>query len=306
MQVINNSDWQILAKPLITTAFICGGTYSMIALVDSTFFSCCLTNKNYRIVVKSVIYLSATLLAMQFGTSTAVITAVGLAILIGKKMMTNKQDNQKKYEEPPQPETPVDPIPPIPSKFPQVFPMARPKEPTTQPHLFIGVEELKKFHEAEVKYFENLAQRGCWGQLREAHFDWWLFPIDVGSNGRGNTYNVRSNHVESLKQDPDFMNGLRYAAKLICAGWGWDIENKSPYKGAWKYDLSTNQSYERENLSSREEVNQAWNDYDVRLYKIVRSLRLFGEDTLADNILSFLKSEEIEDIEEKYRYYLRR
>lgn len=119
----------------------------------------------------------------------------------------------------------------------------------------------------QLQKFEDWAQANEWQRIHDAHYDWWMFPVERPSSAYGEAYAVNKADVEALKADPIFMNNYRRGVALVVQAWGWDLEKgeaiKSPAKG------------------------QAWDGYGVRLAKMSDSLRLFEEIELHQKLKAF-------------------
>ena len=121
---------------------------------------------------------------------------------------------------------------------------------------FVGLEALKARHRQQLDEFELWAKRGKWVMLHEAHYDWWMFPIDEPSRGYGYGYTVYEAEVAALKQDAAFMRDLVRGAELVAASWGWDLH-------AGQYIATP-------------APGQSWHNWPVRLHKAGRSMLQFG------------------------------
>lgn len=98
-------------------------------------------------------------------------------------------------------------------------------------------------------------------------FDWWMFPTDRHSTGQGSTYQLNGEEIEELRADAEFMESYREGVALIAASWGWDVANKQWISSASK--------------------EQCWAHWDVRLGKMLHSLRLFKERALRESMVLF-------------------
>jgi hypothetical protein len=117
-----------------------------------------------------------------------------------------------------------------------------------------------------------LARNDGWQHIQrhtnrsESGFDWWMFPTDRPSAGFGDHYQVNAADIQTLRLDPVFMKSYRAGVILVAASWGWDLDQLT--------DLT--------NHSLR------WTNYQVRLGKMLDSLRLFGQDDLRLAITHFV------------------
>jgi hypothetical protein len=98
-----------------------------------------------------------------------------------------------------------------------------------------------------------------------------MFPIDRASAGYGDRYRVNKNDIDMLMGDPVFMKNYREGVCLVAKSWGWDL--------AQRKDVAT-------------EV-QKWMNYQVRLGKMLDSLRLFRQDDLRIVITDFIDRKNI-------------
>lgn len=129
------------------------------------------------------------------------------------------------------------------------------------------VDLIKRDLIQQLQKFEKWAQANEWQSIHDAHYDWWMFPVERPSAAYGETYAVSKAEVEALKADPIFMNHYRRGVALVVQAWGWDLEKGEAIKPAAK--------------------GQAWDGYGVRLAKMSDSLRLFGEIELHQKLKVF-------------------
>ena len=81
---------------------------------------------------------------------------------------------------------------------------------------FVGIETLKQIHSSQISEFEIWASKNDWERFHQAHFDWWVFPIDHGSS-HGLKYTVYEGEVAELKSDPVFTGKYIKGAQLVSA-----------------------------------------------------------------------------------------
>ena len=149
---------------------------------------------------------------------------------------------------------------------------------------FVGVQEMKRLHQVgeeghaygSYEKFLEWANKGDWylfGPMHH-HYDWWMFPI-ADRSSYGLKYTVTEESVEELKNDEQYMKNYRHAIQLMFQSWGWDIE-----KG------------EAINNPDAEEQGMEWRNWDVRLLKVCKSMKLFfpQEDIYISNAFKFIKS----------------
>lgn len=132
------------------------------------------------------------------------------------------------------------------------------------------LQNLIEQHAQQLAIFEIWAQNNNWEKFAKAHYDWWMFPINRGSQGQGATYQVSSEEVAQLKADPVFMSKYRRGVELVVQSWGWDLTQKK--------------------LIAPSKPGQQWTGYGVRLGKIADSLILFGEKDLYRNVQLFYQN----------------
>lgn len=149
-------------------------------------------------------------------------------------------------------------------------------QPTAKPALGAFGEDSKKVAKVKVKQASHLvkltalANKGQWQHLARhtAHvdsgFDWWMFPISRKSQ-HGTAWSVFPKDIQALKSDTEFMDSYRKGVKLVAKSWGWDL--KTGVKVA----------------------TGKWSGYQVRLGKMLTSLRLFGQDDLRRELLKHIQ-----------------
>lgn len=129
------------------------------------------------------------------------------------------------------------------------------------------IDTVKQKQAEQLKQFEQWTAKNEWGKFHLAHYDWWMFPINRSSQGRGMIYAVTSSDIQQLKQDPEFMKNYRRGVELVARAWGWDVNNCTPIQ----------------NPTS----DQKWQNWPVRLGKMADSLRLFDEQDLRDSMRQY-------------------
>ncbi len=136
---------------------------------------------------------------------------------------------------------------------------------------------IKNKQQDHLRKLNTLAELGQWAhlQMHTAHpdsgFDWWMFPIDRASAGFGDQYRVNQGDIEALKEDPVFMKNYREGVSLVAKSWGWDLIRHK--------DVTNNA--------------QKWTNYQVRLGKMLDSLRLFKQDDLRTALTDFIDRKNI-------------
>jgi len=129
--------------------------------------------------------------------------------------------------------------------------------------------DTQKNHLAKL---QTLANAGQWQHIQthtshgHSGFDWWMFPIKRPSLGKGTRYTVNDEQIKTLKANPEFMKSYRDGVILVAKSWGWDLEKKN--------DITNDK--------------QKWVGYNVRLGKMIDSLRLFDQQDLLKNLVYFI------------------
>ncbi len=137
---------------------------------------------------------------------------------------------------------------------------------------FIGIEGLKARQEEHLAKLNQFAEKKLWTHLQthtnhpDSGFDWWMFPIDRKSATHGTLYQITALEVAELKKDPVFMKNYREGVILIAQSWGWNLIDRSDQTS----DL------------------QKWTNYQVRLGKMLDSLKLFGQNDLREALIYFI------------------
>lgn len=133
---------------------------------------------------------------------------------------------------------------------------------------FYGHKKMRDKQQEQLELFRKWKQESKWKDLHHAHYDWWAFPIDRGSAAYGDGYSVAGKNIDALKNDKQYMDNLRELASIYAEAMGWDLA-----KGDWLDSLEWDKG--------QDPWDQA---YGARLYKVARSLQIFG---LADEYKSF-------------------
>lgn len=138
--------------------------------------------------------------------------------------------------------------------------------------VYIGNDALKAKQKNHLAKLEALVKDGHWEHLQKhtdhpfSGFDWWMFPTDRASLGQGSKYQVCLRDITSLKKDQEFMDSYRKGVVLVAKSWGFDLENKK--------DVTSS--------------SQKWVGYNVRLGKMLYSLKLFNQTDLFNNLVYFI------------------
>jgi 8-oxo-dGTP diphosphatase len=133
---------------------------------------------------------------------------------------------------------------------------------------FYGHKKMRDKQQEQLELFRKWKQESKWKDLHNAHYDWWAFPIDRGSAAYGDGYSVAGKNIDALKNDKQYMDNLREMASIYAEAMGWDLA-KSDWLDSLEWD------------KGQDPWDQA---YGARLYKVARSLQIFG---LADEYKSF-------------------
>lgn len=134
------------------------------------------------------------------------------------------------------------------------------------------VARIKKKQAIHYAKLKHLADRGGWQHLAthtshsDSGFDWWMFPVSRKSS-YGHKWSVFAKEIAALKSDDEFMDSYRAGVVLVAKSWGWDVVSGT-------------------NISRRK-----WSGYQVRLGKMLTSLRLFGQDDLRRNLVSLVQKD---------------
>lgn len=120
---------------------------------------------------------------------------------------------------------------------------------------FVGIAELKRKQAGQLADFERLAARGDWRGIHQAHYDWWMFPIDEASQ-HGLAYTVYPGDIAELQRDAEYMRSYLRGVELLARAWGWDLAGQR--------------------YLPNPQPGQGWSRWPIRLYKAARSLQLFG------------------------------
>ncbi len=143
-------------------------------------------------------------------------------------------------------------------------------------HEFLGTEALKEIHGAQLEVFEKWARIDNWELFHPdnmsnpfCHYDWWIFPITNTSRGQGHKYTVSRENIESLKADRAFMQNYRRGVELVLLSLGWSVQTRAsaePHTDAQRY-----------------------RGYQIRLQKMERSLREFGQADYLSSLREFAR-----------------
>lgn len=126
------------------------------------------------------------------------------------------------------------------------------------------LEAFKAEQASTLSQLKELQDTGNWNRVHRLHFDWWMFPIDDGSKEK---FNVTSEEdIDTLRGDPAWLEGYHEGVRLVCLSWGWDVS------ATRRVELFPGMGYQ---------------NWDVRLAKMCRSLYLFKEEALLKSVQNF-------------------
>jgi hypothetical protein len=104
------------------------------------------------------------------------------------------------------------------------------------------LEEMKDVQLEQLQQFRDLAAAGQWEQIHRQHFDWYMWPVEDGSQSQ---YNVLAEDVAELLADDDWVDRYHESLALVSAAWGWDVVGARPVEPL--------------------QPGQGWTDWDIRL-----------------------------------------
>ncbi|MDR3268256.1 MAG: hypothetical protein LBT83_04230 [Tannerella sp.] len=133
---------------------------------------------------------------------------------------------------------------------------------------FVGLDELKRKHKAQLADFEQWAASGNWNAFHLHHYDWWMFPYDK-SSAYGKAYTVYEAEVSELKKEDEFINNYLRGVELLLLSWGWDLKRRCLVKNPG--------------------THQCWADWPIRIHKCGSSLLLFGFDDVFQSVKMYAK-----------------
>jgi len=130
---------------------------------------------------------------------------------------------------------------------------------------------MKAAHAKQMRLFRRWLSRGQFDRLHDAHYDWWMFPINKPSGGMGAAYTCYATELMELQKDAEYMQEWREGVRMLCFCWGWDVER----------------AREIPRKDRRVEDGQCWQQWPVRLYKATLSAQLFGESALFRSLRAY-------------------
>ena len=129
-----------------------------------------------------------------------------------------------------------------------------------------SVRNMLQVQQEQLASFAKFTERKQWNHIHSDHFDWYMFPIEDGSQRQ---YNVLSEDVKELKSNETWLTGYRRGVEYVAQAWGWDVKTGTSIDSA--------------------DEGQRWTRWDVRLAKMLRSLWIFGQKDYLDNLLLFAR-----------------
>jgi hypothetical protein len=131
---------------------------------------------------------------------------------------------------------------------------------------FVGLARIKERQAAQLEEFEAWAAKRDWNAFHEHHYDWWMFPIDAPSS-YGFAWTVFDGEIADLKEDPQFISRFLRGVYLLARSWGWDIDKRDYIPDP--------------------DPGQAWANWPIRLYKMAKSVKLFGFTEVFDSLRQY-------------------
>ncbi|MBM3688227.1 MAG: hypothetical protein FJW80_00990 [Actinobacteria bacterium] len=121
---------------------------------------------------------------------------------------------------------------------------------------FVGCAEIVRKQAETLSIFRAATASHQWMRIHDAHYDWWMFPIDVPSSF-GDAYAVGPAEVAELKATPGYLPDYLDGARILVRSWGWDLDTRR--------------------FIEEIDPDQVWQKWPIRLEKCGRSLWLFDE-----------------------------
>ncbi len=91
---------------------------------------------------------------------------------------------------------------------------------------FVGVDKLLRQHFSQFAKFQEWTKNKDWNAFHRNHFDWWMFPIPLGSNSYRDEYNIAGEPLEELRQNKRYMATLASAMRMYTRSIGWDMDSQ--------------------------------------------------------------------------------
>jgi len=130
----------------------------------------------------------------------------------------------------------------------------------------VALNVMLKEQQDQLVKFRKYAETKKWQRIHSDHYDWFMFPIEDGSQRK---YNVYQDDVTELQNNRKWILGYREGIELCVKAWGWNLKCKC--------------------MIQPPDKDMGWTHWDVRLAKIIRSLWLFGETQLLISVQEFAR-----------------
>lgn len=121
---------------------------------------------------------------------------------------------------------------------------------------FVGCTEIVRRQGETLAMFRAAAAAGDWAAIHDAHYDWWMFPIDQPSS-HGYAWTVYPGDIDVLIATSGFVDDYLDGARILLLSWGWSLGDRR--------------------FVEDPAPNQDWQDWPIRLEKCGRSLWLFAQ-----------------------------
>jgi hypothetical protein len=130
----------------------------------------------------------------------------------------------------------------------------------------VALNVMLKEQQDQLVKFRKYAETKKWQRIHSDHYDWYMFPIEDGSQRK---YNVYADDVTELKNNRKWILGYREGIEFCAKAWGWNAKCKC--------------------MIQPPDKDMGWTAWDVRLAKIIRSLWLFEETQLLHSMQEFAR-----------------
>ena len=120
----------------------------------------------------------------------------------------------------------------------------------------MGCAQIVRQQAETLAMFRAAAASHQWERIHDAHYDWWMFPIDQPSRF-GDAYTVSPADVAELKATPGFLADYLDGVRILLQSWGWDFDTRR--------------------FIDVVDAAQVWQNWPIRLEKCGRSLWLFDQ-----------------------------
>ena len=119
----------------------------------------------------------------------------------------------------------------------------------------------------QLKTFQQHAAAGNWNSIHHAHFDWYCFPIEDGSQDQ---YNVLADDVAEMSADDEWLERYLETIEIVARAWGWDLQASRPVSP----------------ITGR---GMGWTGWDIRLSKMIRSTWIFCQKEAMESLQAFAR-----------------